>query len=164
MGSVIHKSGMINDDVTHRIKVGWMKWRAALGVICDKKIPFNLKGNFYRVAISPDILYRLEWCPITKAQANIVEVAELRILRWTCSKTMLDMISNGVFRVELEVESIISKIRERRLRWFGHVRKRPQSTPVRRVEALGVDDLMRRGRPNLGGYRLKQDIKELLLS
>ncbi|XP_071739282.1 uncharacterized protein [Rutidosis leptorrhynchoides] len=31
LGSMLHKSGRIDEDVTHRIKVGWMKWRAATG-------------------------------------------------------------------------------------------------------------------------------------
>ncbi|GKE66058.1 hypothetical protein Tco_1520219 [Tanacetum coccineum] len=54
---------------------------------------------------------------------------------------------------------------EGRLRWFGHVKRRPQSTPVRRVEALVVDGLRRRGRPKLSWEdRLKLDMKELLLS
>ncbi|GKC02202.1 hypothetical protein Tco_0993812 [Tanacetum coccineum] len=78
-----------------------------------------------------------------------MEVAKLRMLRWTCGKTMLDMISNGVFRTVLEVETIISKMREGMLRWFGHVRRRPQQAPVRRVEALIVNDKRRRGRPKL---------------
>ncbi|GJZ25676.1 RNA-directed DNA polymerase, eukaryota [Tanacetum coccineum] len=67
---------------------------------------------------------------------------ELRMLRWTCGRTMLDMIPNGVYRAELEVKNIIDKIRERRLRWFGHVRRRPRSTPVRKVE-----DMARCSRP-----------------
>ncbi|GKF06914.1 hypothetical protein Tco_0037582 [Tanacetum coccineum] len=84
-----------------------------------------------------------------KAQANRVEEAELRMLRWTCGKTMLDMILNGVFKAKLEVDSIIYKMREGRLRWFGHVKRRPQAALVRRVEALVVNDLRRRGRPKL---------------
>nr|GEU53212.1 putative cytochrome P450 [Tanacetum cinerariifolium] len=77
----------------------------------------------------------------------------------------LDMISNGVFRAELEVESILHKTREGRLRWFGHVKRTPQTAPVRRVKALFVDGLRRRGRPKLRCEdELKQDMKELLLS
>ncbi|GJV26191.1 hypothetical protein Tco_1378886 [Tanacetum coccineum] len=87
------------------------------------------------------------------------------MLRWTCGKTLLDMIPNGVYRAKLEVESIINKMREVRLRWFGHVRRRPQSTPVRRVESLVVDGLRRRGRPKLRwDDRVKHGKKELLLS
>ncbi|XP_015158910.1 uncharacterized protein [Solanum tuberosum] len=45
LGSVIQGSGDIDDDVTHRIGVAWMKWRLASGVLCDKKIPPKLKGE-----------------------------------------------------------------------------------------------------------------------
>ncbi|GKB64014.1 ataxia telangiectasia mutated family protein, partial [Tanacetum coccineum] len=165
LGSMIHRSGRIDEDVTHRIRTGWTRWMAASGVLCDKRVPLKLKGKFYRVSIRPAMLYGSECWPITKAQANRVEVAELRMLRWTCGKTMLDMIPNGVFRAELEVESIIHKIREGSLRWFGHVKRRPHTTLVMRVEALLVNSLRKRGRPKLRWEdRLKQDMKELLLS
>nr|GFB15575.1 polyprotein, putative [Tanacetum cinerariifolium]GFB15626.1 polyprotein, putative [Tanacetum cinerariifolium] len=116
-------------------------------------------------AIRPAMLYGSECWPITKALAFRVEVAELRMLRWTCGKTMLDMISNEVFRAALDVDSIIDKMREGRLRWFAHVKRRPQSSPVRRVEAMVVEGSRRRGRPKLRWeYRLKMDMKELRLS
>ncbi|GJR72113.1 retrovirus-related pol polyprotein LINE-1 [Tanacetum coccineum] len=106
-----------------------------------------------------------ECWPVTKALTNRMEVAELRMLRWTCGKTMLDMILNGVYRAELKVETIISKIREGWLRWFGHVRRIPQSTPVRRVERLVVSGLRIRGRPKLRWEdRVKLEMKELFLS
>ncbi|GJZ56632.1 hypothetical protein Tco_0611825 [Tanacetum coccineum] len=136
--SMLHKSGRIDEDVAHRIKAAWLK---------------------------PAMLYGSECWPITKSLANRMEVAELRMLRWTCGKTMLDMIPNGVYRAELEVETIIYKMREGQLRWFGHVRRRPQSAPVRRVEALIVDGMRRMGRPKLRWEdRVKLDMKELLLS
>ncbi|KAG5615341.1 hypothetical protein H5410_015165 [Solanum commersonii] len=53
LGSVIQGSRDIDDDVTHRIGVAWMKWRLASGVLCDKKIPPRLKGKFYRVVVRP---------------------------------------------------------------------------------------------------------------
>ncbi|GKE33156.1 hypothetical protein Tco_1452478, partial [Tanacetum coccineum] len=80
-------------------------------------------------------------------------------------KTMVDIIPNGVFRAELDVDSIINKMREGRLRWFGHVKRRPQSVLVRRVEVMVVEGSRRRGRPKLRWEdRLKQDMKGLLLS
>ncbi|GJX85490.1 hypothetical protein Tco_0336264 [Tanacetum coccineum] len=165
LGSVIHRSGRVDDDVAHRIRAGWVKWRVASGVLCDKRIPLKLKEKFYRVTIRPAMIFGSECWPITKAQPNRVEVAELRMLRWTCGKSMVDMIPNGVFRAELDVDSIIDKMREGRLRWFGHLKRRPQTAPVRRVEAMVVDGSRRRGRPKLRWEdRLKQDMKELRLS
>nr|GEX07533.1 integrator complex subunit 11 [Tanacetum cinerariifolium] len=128
-------------------------------------VPLKLKGKFYRAAIRHGMLYGSKCWPNTKALANMMDVTELRMLRWTCGKTMLDMFPNGVYREELEVETIINKMRERRLRWFWHVRRRPQSTPVRRVEALVVDDMRRMGRPKLRWEdKVKLDMNELLLS
>lgn len=102
---------------------------------------------------------------MTKAQERKMEVAELRMLRWTCGKTMADMIPTGVFRENLEVVSIIDKLREGRLRWFGHVMRRLRIEPVRRVEALTVDGVRRRGRPKRRlEDRLKIDMRELLLT
>ncbi|XP_071694390.1 uncharacterized protein [Rutidosis leptorrhynchoides] len=143
LGSVLHKSGRINEDVSYRIKVGWLKWRAATGVLCDKKIPLKLKGKLFKVAIRPVMLYGSECWPMTKAQERRMKVAEMRMLRWACGKTRLDMIPNSVFRENLEVRSISDKLREGRLRWFGHVRRRPITAPVRRVEALTVDGVFR---------------------
>nr|GEW52696.1 putative cytochrome P450 [Tanacetum cinerariifolium] len=78
---------------------------------------------------------------------------------------MLDMIPNGVYRAKLEVENIINKMREGMLRWFGHVKRIPRSTLVRRVEDMVVDGLRRRCRPKLRWEdRVKLDMKELLLS
>ncbi|GKB67127.1 ataxia telangiectasia mutated family protein, partial [Tanacetum coccineum] len=106
LGSMLHKSRRIDKDVANRIKAVWMKWRAATKVLCDRNVPLKLKGKFYRVAIRPTMLYGSECWPIMKALANRVEVAELRMLRWTYGKTLLDVIPNGVYRAQLEVESI----------------------------------------------------------
>nr|GEX76064.1 protein transport protein SEC24-like CEF [Tanacetum cinerariifolium] len=163
--SMLHKSERIDEDVTHRIKSSWLKWRVATGVIYDRYVPLKLKRKFYKAAIRPAMLYGSECWLIIKALANRMEVVEWRMLRWTCGKTMLDMIPNGVYRAELEVETIINKIREGRLRWFGHVRRRPKSAPVRRVEALVIDGMRRRSRPKLRWEdKVKLDMKELLLS
>ncbi|GJU74241.1 hypothetical protein Tco_1265646 [Tanacetum coccineum] len=133
--------------------------------LCDRRIPLKIKGKFYRAAIRPTMLYGLECWAITKALANKVEVAELRMIRWTCGKTMVDMIPNEVFRGELDVDSIIDKMREERLRWFRHVKRRPQTALVRRMKALVVEGSRRRGRPKLRWEdRLKMDMKELRLS
>nr|GFB11239.1 retrovirus-related Pol polyprotein LINE-1 [Tanacetum cinerariifolium] len=45
LSSVLHRSGRIVDDMAHRLRAGWMKWRAASGVLCDKRIPLKLNGK-----------------------------------------------------------------------------------------------------------------------
>jgi hypothetical protein len=36
---MLQKDGDIDEDVNHRIKAGWMKWRQAFGILCDKRVP-----------------------------------------------------------------------------------------------------------------------------
>ncbi|XP_070005767.1 uncharacterized protein [Nicotiana sylvestris] len=43
LGLMIQGDGEIDEDVTHRIEAGWIKWRLASGVLCDKKVPPILK-------------------------------------------------------------------------------------------------------------------------
>jgi hypothetical protein len=51
LGSMLQSDGEIDEDVSHRIRVGWVKWRRASGVLCDKKVLNKLKDKFYRTAI-----------------------------------------------------------------------------------------------------------------
>ncbi|GJW81842.1 hypothetical protein Tco_0145817 [Tanacetum coccineum] len=60
LGLMIHKSGRIGEDVSHRIKATWLKWRAVTGVMCDRSVPLKLKGKLYRVAIRAFMLYGSE--------------------------------------------------------------------------------------------------------
>ncbi|GJN30394.1 hypothetical protein PR202_gb18697 [Eleusine coracana subsp. coracana] len=43
LGSMLQKDGDIDEDVRHRISAGWLKWRQASGVLCDKRVPQKLK-------------------------------------------------------------------------------------------------------------------------
>ena len=63
-------------------------------------------------------------------------VAEMRMIRWMCGFTRLDRIRNEVMRSLAEVAPIEEKLRETRLRWFGHVKRRSVAAPVRRCEMI----------------------------
>jgi hypothetical protein len=60
LGSMLQKNGNIDEDVSHRIKAGWLKWRQASGVLCDPRVSLKLKDKFYRTAIRPAMLYGAE--------------------------------------------------------------------------------------------------------
>ncbi|KAL4180841.1 hypothetical protein AMTRI_Chr12g268100 [Amborella trichopoda] len=58
--SIIQKNGAIEEDVAHRIRVGWTKWKCTTKVLCDCHIPMKLKGKFYKTALRPALLYGAE--------------------------------------------------------------------------------------------------------
>ncbi|KAH1228537.1 Craniofacial development protein 2 [Glycine max] len=148
--------GEIEGDVNHRIQAGWMKWRKASGVLCDAKVPIKLKGKFYRTAVRPAILYGTECWAVKSQHENKVGVAEMRMLRWMCGKTRQDKIRNEAIRERVGVAPIVEKMVENRLRWFGHVERRPVDSVVRRVNQMERRQTIRgRGRP-------KKTIREVI--
>ena len=134
LGSMIQGDGEIDEDVTHRIGAGWMKWRLASGVLCDKKVPPILKGKFYRAVVRPAMLYGAECWPVKNSHIQKMKVAEMRMLRWMCGHTRMDKIRNEDIREKVGVAPIDDKMREARLKWFGHIQRRSLDAPVRRCE------------------------------
>ncbi|KAH1193222.1 Craniofacial development protein 2 [Glycine max] len=148
--------GEIEGDVNHRIQAGWMKWRKASGVLCDAKVPIKLKRKFYRTAVRPAILYGTECWAVKSQHENKVGVAEMRMLRWMCGKTRQDKIRNEAIRERVGVAPIVEKMVENRLRWFGHVERRPVDSVVRR------EDQMERRQTIRGRGRSKKTIREVI--
>ncbi|XP_059285302.1 uncharacterized protein LOC132038635 [Lycium ferocissimum] len=166
LGSIMQPSGEIDDDVTHRIGAGWMKWRLASGVLCDKKVPPQLKGKFYKVVVRPTMLYGEECWPVKISHVQKMKVAEMRMLRWMCGHTRSNRIRNEDIRDKVGVASVEDKMREVRLRWFGHVKRRDTDAPMRRCERLAMDGFRRgRGRPKkYWGEVIRHDMAQLQLT
>ena len=67
-----------------------------------------------------------------------------------CGKTRKDRVRNEDIRKMVGVAPIQDKLREKRLRWFGHVQRRPTEAVVRRCDTGVAEGTCRgRGRPRL---------------
>ena len=67
-----------------------------------------------------------------------------------CSKIRRDKIRNERIRKMIEVAPIEEKMRENRLRCCGHIERRPINAPVRKSDAIHIEDNAKgRGRPKL---------------
>ncbi|XP_070019458.1 uncharacterized protein [Nicotiana sylvestris] len=166
LGSIIQGGGEIGEDVTHHIGVGWMKWRLASGVLCDKRVPPIPKGKFYKAVVKLTIMNGLECWLVKNSHTQKMKVAEMRMLRWMCGHTRMDKIRNDDIREKVQVAPIEEKMREARLRWFGHVQRRSPDAPVRRCEQLDVEGTRRgRERPKkYWGEVIRHDMARLQIS
>jgi FPC/CPF motif-containing protein YcgG len=78
-----------------------------------------------------------------------LSVAEMRMLHWICGHTRLDRVRNDDIRDRLGVAPI-EKLIQHRLRWFGHIHRRPPEAPVHRGIIRRDNNVKRvRDRPNL---------------
>ncbi|KAK3548387.1 hypothetical protein QTP70_012316 [Hemibagrus guttatus] len=124
LGSTVQSNGECGKEVKKRVQAGWNGWRKVSGVLCDQKISARIKGKVYRTVVRAAMLYGLETVSLRKRQESELEVAELKLLRFSLGVTRLDRIRNEYIRGTAHVGRLGDKVREARLRWFGHVQRR----------------------------------------
>ncbi|KAK3521254.1 hypothetical protein QTP70_001548 [Hemibagrus guttatus] len=93
---------------------------------CPELLKFadDTTGKVYNTVVRPAMLYGLETVSLRKRQESELEVAELKMLRFSLGVTRLDRIRNEYIRGTAHVGCLGDKVREARLRWFGHVQRR----------------------------------------
>ncbi|KAK3569040.1 hypothetical protein QTP86_021557 [Hemibagrus guttatus] len=147
LGSTVQSNGECGKEVKKRVQAGWNGWRKVSGVLCDRKISARIKGKVYRTVVRPAILYGLETVSLRKRQESELEVAELKMLRFSLGVTRLDRIRNEYIRGTAHVGRLGDKVRETRLRWFGHVQRRESEYIGRRMLDMELPGRRQRGRP-----------------
>ncbi|KAK3520147.1 hypothetical protein QTP70_016254 [Hemibagrus guttatus] len=147
LGSTVQSNGECGKEVKKRVQAGWNGWRKVSGVLCDQKISVRIKGKVYRTVVRPAMLYGLETVSLRKRQESELEVAELKMLRFSLGVTRLDRIRNEYIRGTAHVGRLGDKVKEARLRWFGHVQRRDSEYIGRRMLDMGLPGRRQRGRP-----------------
>ncbi|KAK3551047.1 hypothetical protein QTP70_011505 [Hemibagrus guttatus] len=140
LGSTVQSNGECGKEVKKRVQAGWNGWRKVSGVLCDQKISARIKGKVYRTVVRPAMLYGLETVSLRKRQESELEVAELKMLRFSLGVTRLDRIRNEYIRGTAHVGRLGDKVREARLRWFGHVQRRDKTKVVKWIEIMAFCD------------------------
>ncbi|KAK3558090.1 hypothetical protein QTP86_009450 [Hemibagrus guttatus] len=146
LGSTVQGNGECGKEVKKRVQAGWNGWRKVSGVLCDRKISARIKGKVYRTVVRPAMLYGLETVSLRKRQESELEVAELKMLRFSLGVTRLDRIRNEYIRGTAHVGRLGDKVREARLRWFGHVQRRESEYIGRRMLDMELPGRRQRGR------------------
>ncbi|KAK3529832.1 hypothetical protein QTP86_006912 [Hemibagrus guttatus] len=145
LGSTVQSNGECGKEVKKRVQAGWNGWRNVSGVLCE--ISARIKEKVYRTVVRPTMLYGLETVSLRKRQESELEVAELKMLRFSLGVTRLDRIKNEYIRGTAHVGRLGDKVREARLRWFGHVQRRDSEYIGRRMLDMELPGRRQRGRP-----------------
>ena len=126
LGSTVQESSSCEREIKKRVQEGWYEWKKVSGVICDRRLPARVKGKVHSSVVRPAMVYGLELVAVTKKQAEEMEVAGIKMLRFAIGVTKKDKIRNEYIRGTVKVERLGMKMREGRLRWYGHVMWRDQ--------------------------------------
>ena len=123
LGSGVEETGGMTTEISQRVSAAWRNWKRCSGVLCDRRMPVKLKGKVYKTVVRPALLYGAETWATTRGQEARLEVNEMRMLRWMCGVTRRDKIRNEHIRGTARVVQAFKKITEKRLKWYGHVRR-----------------------------------------
>ncbi|VDP26856.1 unnamed protein product [Heligmosomoides polygyrus] len=144
LGSDLSEEGSVDQAVRGRINAAWLKWRESTGILCDRRCSRTLKGKLYRTVVRSVLLYGSKCWALGKAQERQLHAAEMRMLR-TVMKTA----------------PIQLKMREQRLRLYGHILRRQEDHPTK---ALNFEAPEKRPRGALRKRRkdvIKRDLAEV---
>ena len=84
------------------------------------------------------------------------------MLRFAMGVTRKDKITNENIRSTVKVEQLGMKMREGRLRWYGHVMRRDQEYVGRKMMEMELPGKRRRGRPKRRFLdAVKEDMQEV---
>ena len=92
-----------------------------------------IKAEGQVVHMRPAMLYDMEVVTVTKWQESKMEVAKMKMLRFSLGKARMDKIRNEDIRKTMGVDKLDKKLRETRLRWLGHVVRREEGYVRRRM-------------------------------
>jgi hypothetical protein len=84
------------------------------------------------------------------------------MLRWICGHTRRDRVQNDDIQERPGVAPVEEKLVQHRLRWFGHMQRRPTKAPIRNGVIRRTGNKKRgKGRPNLTWEEsVKRDLKD----
>ena len=129
------ETGGMPKEISQRVSAAWRNWKRCSGVLCDRRMPVKLKGKVYKTVVRP------------------------ALLRWLCGVTRRDKIRNEHITGSPRVVRACKKITEKRLKWYGHVRRMKEEHIVRRMLDVDIPGKRRRGRPILNLMELKDACK-----
>ena len=92
------------------------------------------------------MVYGLETVAVAKKQVEQMEVAEMKMLRFIMGVTRKEKIRNEYIRSTVKVERLGLKMREGRLKWYGHVMRRDQEYVGRKMMKMELPGKRKRGR------------------
>ena len=92
------------------------------------------------------MVYGLETVVVIEKQVEEMEVAEMKMSSFAMGVTKKDKVRNEYIRGTVKVERLGMKMREGRLRWYGHVMRRDQEYVGRRVMEMELPGKRKRGR------------------
>ena len=139
LGDVISTEGGAQEAVTSRIRSAWKKFKEVSNVICGRSISLKVRGTLYKSYVRNAPTYGAECWALKMEDERRLKTTEMRMLRMICGKTLKDKMNKEKIREMMGVVILEEFLREKRLRWLGHVERMDEERGPEKALLLEVD-------------------------
>ena len=136
-----------------------------LPVLSSRHLSFKTRGCVYSSCVPSAMLYASETWPLTKPNLQHLQRNDRAMIRQICNVRPQDIVTtrSNELLVRLGIEDLDLILKERRLRWYGHVER--SNGAVKTAFDIQVDGKRGPGRPKMTWKQLtERDCRELKLS
>ena len=165
LGDMLSAGGGCEMAVTTRVKTAWKKFRELLPVLTSRHLSFKTRGHVYSSCVRSAMLHASETWPLTKTNLQRLQRNDRAMIRQICSIKPEDVarVRSSELLAKLQLEDLDLILRERRLRWFGHVAR--SSGAIRTAYDMQIDGKRGAGRPKQTWKKLtEKDCREWKLT
>ena len=165
LGDMLSAGGGCEMAVTTRVKTAWKKFRELLPVLTSRHLSYKTRGYVYSSCVRSAMLHASETWPLTKTNLQRLQRNDRAMIRQICSikPESVARVRSSELLAKLQLEDLDLILRERRLRWFGHVER--SSGAIRIAYDMQIDGKRGAGRPKQTWKKLtEKDCREWKLT
>ena len=147
------------------MKTAWKKFKDLLPVLSSCHLSFNTHGHVYSSCVLSAMLHASETWSLTKPNLQRLQRNDREMIRQICNVRPQDIVTSrsNELLVQLGIEDLDLILKERRLRWYGHVER--SNGAVKTAFDIQVDVKRGPGRPKMTWKQLtERDCREWKLS
>ena len=110
-----------------------MKFRELSGILCMRGASLRMKGVVYKACVCSMLTYGAETWAMKAVVFQRLQATERRMLRMICRVKLKDMVESTVIALRVGVDDLEEHLRQKRLRWFGHIVSRDEEVEIKKV-------------------------------
>ena len=135
-------------STTTRMKTAWKKIKDLLPVLSSRHLSFKTRGRVYSSCVRSAMLHASGTWPLTKPNLQLLQRNARAMIRQICNVRTQDIVTtrSNELLVRLGIEDLDLIMKERRLRWYGHVKLSNGAVKI-------AFDIQVGGKRGLGGPR-----------
>ena len=106
----------------------------------------GMKGVVCKACVHSMLTYWAETWAMKAGVFQRLRATERRMLRMICRAMLKDMVESTVIASRVGVHDLEEHLKQKRLRWFGHIAKRDEEVEIKKVFELKIEGQRKRGR------------------